>query len=824
MGTPSTLDELRTYASDVAECARAIRIPAEQLIQRAALVELADQVVQDIDRPFRIGFVGEFSAGKSQLLGVLLGKPDLLATSSHPTTGNVTEIRFAQAADDAPTRIRRVTVRFLSGPDLATLSTAVFAELTEAAQRAGIPAASLAELDGLRNASFVEFEDWCRRVWHSPSIELRKLIRESLYTREAAEVASGWLGQTIEITEALLRQVVEIPYPQLTDEFPRRRATGIIPFSEVPTEGQLAVTFPLVDRVVLDVMLPRQVWDISSIGGHKGFVLLDFPGIGGDLTRARDLFLTRRGLTDVHTILVLVNAERPGGKAPDEFYGFLRDLDTGTETLGSRILYCAGRFDQLPPPEQLPGAAGGAETRMTEDLLVRSCSPLNALLQSGHRPGLSSMLAFASSVLAISRLGLRDVPRELQWQFYREAAEVRAKRWREIADSLMNDGTGRDLARALLSYATDGGVSWLRSVLEQHVRDHGLELRIAHANEQLDRLDELKAELETELSAQITVDPKAASDAAQARAFLGALNRYRNLLVDRQLPALRDPAAIPATGHRSLSEDVTQKAADLVMSWKEWGPIFSSVEEGVVVPPPQRYTDNPLVRRRLRKSADAVQLPQTHGEFEAPFTATCAEMRNYVQSAALAGTRRWLEARSAAPDAVRLRRQREAVLTADVLSRLVGGPLEELPQVSDSIIDPASMAGDVEDALAEKGPDYPDPQAFPLRSELFLGWADEMPPAASARHIVRVLRMRSALIDSVTQYTLECLNAVQSVVYEMLRGYFTSPETKLPDSAGQRLFKDAVVGEPGGETKPPPDPAADLAALRRPDGVSGFEG
>jgi hypothetical protein len=433
------------------------------------------------------------------------------------------------------------------------------------------------------------------------------------------------------------------------------------------------------------------------------------------------------------------------------------------------------------------------------------------------------MLAFVSSVLAVSRLGLQNAPPELQMQFQREAAEARAGRWREIADSLINDGTGRDLARALLSYAEDGGVSWLKSVLEQHVRDHGLELRIARASEQLDRLDQMKAELEAELrAAQTVVDPKAASDAAQARAILGALRRYRDLLVDRQLPALRDPAAIPAAGHRSLLEDVSQKAADLVMSWQEWVPVFNSVEEGVVVPPPQRSTENPLVRRRLRKGADAIQLPQIHSEFEAPFAATCAEMRSYVQSAALAGTRRWLEARSAAPDAVRLRRQVDAMLTPEVRSRLADGPLEELPEVFDSILDPASMAGDVEDSLAEEGPDYPAPQAFPLRPELFLGFADEMPPTASARHVVRVLRMRSALIDSVTQYTLDCLNAVQSDVYDMLRGYYTSPETALPNSAGQRLFKNAVVGEPDGERKPPPDPAADLAALRRPDEAAGF--
>src|SRR5260370_40998245 len=84
---------------------------------------------------------------------------------------------------------------------------------------------------------------------------------------------------------------------------------------------------------------------------------------------------------------------------------------------------------------------------MTVDRLLNACRPLNALLQSGPQPGLSAMRAFASSVLAISRLGIKDVPDELGLEFHRQAAEGRAERWREIAQSLRADGTPEDLAR-----------------------------------------------------------------------------------------------------------------------------------------------------------------------------------------------------------------------------------------------------------------------------------------------------------------------------------------------------------------------------------------
>ena len=87
-------------------------------------------------------------------------------------------------------------------------------------------------------------------------------------------------------------------------------ATSPVAFTSNPVDAQLAAAFPLVDRVVLDIVLPADSWPVCGLSGGNGFVLLDFPGIGGSITKARDLFLTRRGLEDVHTILVLVNAGR----------------------------------------------------------------------------------------------------------------------------------------------------------------------------------------------------------------------------------------------------------------------------------------------------------------------------------------------------------------------------------------------------------------------------------------------------------------------------------------------------------------------------------
>jgi hypothetical protein len=53
----------------------------------------------------KIGVVGEFNAGKSLLLGSLIGYADALPISEVPTTGNVTALWFRPRPELRPTEI-----------------------------------------------------------------------------------------------------------------------------------------------------------------------------------------------------------------------------------------------------------------------------------------------------------------------------------------------------------------------------------------------------------------------------------------------------------------------------------------------------------------------------------------------------------------------------------------------------------------------------------------------------------------------------------------------------------------------------------------------
>ena len=497
MATLDELTALRDYSSSVVECVDSLVVPSESVSICDSLRERAALVEREATEPLRIGLVGEFSAGKSLWLNVVMGRPDLLPTSANPTTGNVTELHFTQAADRvSTTELGDVEVCYLPSADLSSMERLLLRELRAEAVRAGLAATDIDWLGTAAEATLTEVRSWCERAWRgTDNVAVRKLVREWWLTREAAHRAPDWLGKRLVLPERRLPEVLLIDYPAVSEGVPAPRA-GVVRWTGSPTPADLGSTFPLIDRVVLHVRIPREVWDISAIRTGDEFVLLDFPGIGGDLTRARDLFLTRRGLTDVHTVVVLVNAARPGGQAPEKFYGFLRELDADTGgDLSKRLLYCAGMFDLLNPPS----LADLGSSRTTQDRLLDASAPLKTLLGSGHQPGTDQIEAFLSSVMAIHAKKLNGAPAELGLQFHESPAVKKAESWQAIAEAMTADGTGRDLARRLVAYAKDGGLDFFRALVQDHVRDHGLELRLQRVNELVDALEEMKEELQRSL-------------------------------------------------------------------------------------------------------------------------------------------------------------------------------------------------------------------------------------------------------------------------------------------------------------------------------------
>ena len=88
--------------------------------------------------------MGEFSSGKTLLLGSLIGYADALPVSETPTTGNVTAIYLVQQQGFQTTQVNKFTVEYLSQEEVKTCLSFMLKEAQERAIAAGIPEAQLA--------------------------------------------------------------------------------------------------------------------------------------------------------------------------------------------------------------------------------------------------------------------------------------------------------------------------------------------------------------------------------------------------------------------------------------------------------------------------------------------------------------------------------------------------------------------------------------------------------------------------------------------------------------------------------------------------------
>src|SRR5262249_55690522 len=73
----------------------------------------AQETVRRAGAPLKIGVLGEFNAGKTLLLGGLIGYADALPVSEVPTTGNVTALHFRPRPELRQTEAGPFTVEFL---------------------------------------------------------------------------------------------------------------------------------------------------------------------------------------------------------------------------------------------------------------------------------------------------------------------------------------------------------------------------------------------------------------------------------------------------------------------------------------------------------------------------------------------------------------------------------------------------------------------------------------------------------------------------------------------------------------------------------------
>ena len=228
--------------------------------------------------PVKIGVVGEFSAGKTLLLGGLIGYADALPVKEIATTGNVTALRFTSVDGIATTEVGPYRIDFL---DHAGFVECLRYMLKEAARRAKSSDISedlrerLGAIKADDDQAPSKVDDWGRAAWgRTGNPALRYSIRELVrFVRAYMRCGAGLCESGEPIVVDARTAVRGLELEPVQDNI--QTAT----FADIPTPThtlssrpetlsaeQLRAAFPLIRLVTIDVKLSRGVWDFAGLG------------------------------------------------------------------------------------------------------------------------------------------------------------------------------------------------------------------------------------------------------------------------------------------------------------------------------------------------------------------------------------------------------------------------------------------------------------------------------------------------------------------------------------------------------------------------------
>jgi len=603
------------------------------------LREAAEKTVELANSPVKIGIMGEFSSGKSLLLGSLIGYADALPVSENPTTGNVTAIHIKPQDGFATTQANNYTVEYLSHEGVNECLHFMLKEANRRAASAGVTPLQVAKIKTGKDISI-----WCEEVWKSSNnLELRYLVRELvLFLRAYQAYGEALCGRLYPIDGITAReglQLAEMPMAIQSLKFEDLPAANVrLPNAPQRLGTQLLQTsFPLIRRVDIDVKISREIWDVT---GAEEFVLLDFPGLGAANSGTRDTFLSLRELAQVQTILVLLNGKSPGSDRANKIFTMMQQQRPGQD-LKDLILVGVGRFDQLPLESE------GGEREL--DLLINNQSdsqPLqtNAVFQKLKvlKTIIDGAEAFTSQkdriVLLSPLLGLSEFAKRssqikagseeflanLDYPDYLERPKKLQQKWGDLSEALLAADGRSQLGRQLGYFAQDGGISKLRELIQTHVANHGLKQLYEDTRRAADVIRQQQEYLK-EIIAEIheqgipTVDTPAL---LELRSAIESLDRtYRNFQKDLGKEQLKDRRGIVVSD--VIKDELTLK----ILNWSQWTLLFNKIQNGTITLAEFKGAAGKLFDRGNRVNTS---IATKSDDFYPAFEKTVKELENFA--------------------------------------------------------------------------------------------------------------------------------------------------------------------------------------------------
>lgn len=599
------------------------------------LREAAEKTVELATSPVRIGVMGEFSSGKTLLLGSLIGYADALPISENPTTGNVTAIHIVPQSGFATTQANNFRVEYLSHEGV---NECLQFMLQEAGRRT--TAAGLAPMPVLQATK--DILNWCEDTWNSSkNLELRYLLRELvLFLRAYQAYGEAMCGGHYQIDAVTAReglQLTEQPMAIQTlrfEDLPPSHIRLPSPPQRLPTK-LLQNSFPLIRRVDIEVKISREIWDFT---GASEFVLLDFPGLGAANSGARDTFLSLRELAEVQTILVLLNGKTPGSDRANKIFTMMQQQRPGQD-LKDLILVGVGRFDQLPLDSE------GCEREL--DRLIESSRLLDEKDVLYKLKVLQTTIDAASAfttqqdriVLLSPLLGLAELAKRstnvkagspeflanLDYPNYLERSKRLQEKWQLLSTRLLESDPRSSLGKQLSYFAQDGGIAKLRELMQNHVANHGLKQLYQDTQRAADHLLQQQEHLKN-IIAEIHEQGIPTADTQNLIEFRAAIENldktYRNFQKTLGKEPLKDRR------DDMVSDVVKDELIFKILNWNEWTLLFNKAHNGNITIAEFKGAAGKLFDRGNRVNSS---LPTKSEDFYPAFAKTVKELENYAR-------------------------------------------------------------------------------------------------------------------------------------------------------------------------------------------------
>ncbi|MEU5694041.1 hypothetical protein [Actinosynnema sp. NPDC020468] len=773
------------------------------LSRRDAARDAAVKVRAIAREPITIGVVGEFSAGKSLLIGTLLGKPDLLPVAGQPVTGNITALVLAPGTGATTETGHSVTIEYLSRDRLVGAADHMVRRLAQAAANVpGLDTAPLEAVDAAQPAFFARVEAWCRQLWapggeREKNPEVLHAAWELMRLNETVRNAESLIGQQVDVDVAYAEAALELgdrrPIPT---EFPAPRGRVVTRDSIRQSTEDLRSTFSLIHRVVHEVRVPPGVWDLSMLRDENQVMLLDFPGLNSDASHNRDEYLSISELENVSTIMIVLAGDNPGAKGPTRFYGMMQGAGRDRAALAQAILVAGNKFDRVPAPQVLSGA------RVDVDVLSALSEDLR-----GFRTAVRDLTDHAvlrcqltSAAAGMAHYGLR---------YDAGSAETRAKidearshapedtsRWGELGLRIEQHSPGDPWAAQLRALGADGGIAALRALIEHHAREHGLRLK----TEVLERHHRAMVTA-VERFARVVDPPGGASasaraDAERLSAFLRSVAtsvadaRARVSVFTAPDVLVADTAVLHHDPGQYLAEAVRAEVVRRVYQWPNWQNIISRADDHVVRRRPRSERPTSITLPRLGKATS--KDTDTTSELYEQFQSVVVEIQGVARQAVRDVAMRWVTDRNEERDALR-----DAFADPDLRDSLERA-LDVM--ASDAVVREGNLAAvqyalsfdllspQLEELVDGVLPDVDPRDRFPLPVPHFLPWHPGMPVDRERfadlflRHQQNVFRIRRAVANATADVVAEHLARALAVVASATGEYLELVEGELPDA------------------------------------------